>query len=158
MRWAQTTTMTTKAERSRHDVTSLEQTMDVASALAGWLRSEDVVHLRGDLGVGKTHFVKGLARGLGLDPDDVVSPTFTFVDVHAGTAGGLGLVHVDLYRIEGPSELAELGLEELPGPGAVAAIEWPDRLPPGSREPAATVTIEDLGGTSRRIVVALRAR
>lgn len=150
--------MTTKAEPLLHDVTSLEETLDVASSLAGRLQAGDVVHLRGDLGVGKTHFVKGLARGLGLDPDDVVSPTFTFVDVHASALGGLGLVHVDLYRIDAPSQLAELGLEEIPGSDAIAAIEWPERLPPGSRAPDVTVTIEDLGGTSRRVVVSMAPR
>lgn len=130
--------------------------MDAARALAGSLRGGDVVHLSGDLGAGKTRFAKGLAAGLGIDPDDVRSPTFAFVDVHDAVAGGrgLGFVHVDLYRVGDASELAELGLQELPGPSAIAAIEWPERLPPGPA-PRARVRIEDLGGDRRRIEITL---
>jgi tRNA threonylcarbamoyladenosine biosynthesis protein TsaE len=137
-----------------HDVDSVEQTMDVATRLAGILREGDVVYLSGELGTGKTHFVKGMARGLGIDPDDVRSPTFTFVDLHApaGPPGSLGLVHVDLYRVAGEAELVELGLTELPGAGAVAAIEWPERL--AARAPAGIhVRILDLGGSLRQITI-----
>ena len=129
---------------------SEEETLAIAADLARDLRAGDVVHLSGDLGSGKTHFAKGLAAGLGLDPGSIRSPTFAFIDVHAGREGGLGLVHVDLYRVASDSELAELGLEELPGPDAVAAIEWPERLPAGAL-PRARVRMEDLGGaTSHR--------
>ena len=133
------------------ETASAQETAEVGARLAASLRGGDVVHLVGDLGVGKTHFVKGLAVGLGLDADAVVSPTFTFVNVHAPADGrGLGLVHVDLYRVGDPSELLELGLEEIPGPLAIAAIEWADRLPPRTT-PAHVVTITDLGGSRRRI-------
>lgn len=127
-----------------------EDTLALAREVAATLRGGDVVHLFGDLGTGKTRFVKGLAEGLGIDPAEVHSPSFTLVETHAPGSAGLGLVHVDLYRIADVSELRELGLEEMPGPGAVAAIEWAERLPPGE-EPSLRVRIADLGGDRRRI-------
>ena len=132
---------------------SVEETMAFAERLAKTLRAGAIVELEGDLGTGKTHFVKGLAKGLGFDPDDVASPTFTLIDIHRPPAeGSLGLVHVDLYRIAHVAELAELGLSEVPGEGAVAAIEWPERL--AERFPGAIrVTLVDLGGDRRRIEV-----
>ena len=84
-----------------------------------------VVLLSGDLGAGKTAFVRGLAAGLGIDPGEVSSPTFTLVQEYRG--GRLTLYHVDLYRLQ-PEEVDDLGLDELTEAG-VTAIEWPDRLP-----------------------------
>jgi tRNA threonylcarbamoyladenosine biosynthesis protein TsaE len=112
-----------------------------------------VVLLQGDLGLGKTRLAKGIAMGLGLDPDDVLSPTFTLVHPHAPAPGRPGFVHVDLYRIAGPSELDELGLTELPGPDAVCAVEWPERLGARAAPGAVRVVIEDLGDTRRRFRV-----
>lgn len=82
--------------------------------------------LYGDLGAGKTVFVRGLAAGLGIDPDVVSSPTFTIVQEYRG--GRLTLQHIDLYRLS-PAEVADLALEDLIDPGSVLAIEWADRLP-----------------------------
>ena len=137
-----------------HSAFSVEETQEVAALLARSLPGGSVVHLVGDLGVGKTHFAKGLAIGLGLDPDSVVSPTFTLVHPHPAPAGSLALVHVDLYRIDDPAGLRELGLDELPGSDGIAAVEWPERL--GSHEVpgAVRVVLEDLGGTHRRITIA----
>ena len=135
------------------EVASLEETLEFAARLGATLRAGDVVYLEGELGTGKTHFTKGLASGLGIDPDEVRSPTFTFVDIHpCARPDRLALFHVDLYRIAEAAELTELGLEELPGEGAVLALEWPDRL--ASRAPhAILVSITDLGGTRRRIEI-----
>jgi tRNA threonylcarbamoyladenosine biosynthesis protein TsaE len=114
--------------------------------LARELTPDSVVLLWGELGAGKTAFVRGLAEGLGIDPGDVSSPTFTLMQEYRG--GRLPLLHVDLYRLQA-REVDDLGLEELAA-GGVLAIEWPDRLPrllPG----AIDVRIEHIDDTRRLI-------
>ena len=104
---------------------SEDETAAVARTLADTLQPGDVVLLSGNLGAGKTAFVRGLAAGLGIDPGEVSSPTFTLVHEYGG--GRLKLYHVDLYRLEkGASD--GLGLEEMGVEDGVLAIEWPDRL------------------------------
>lgn len=108
-----------------------------------------VVLLYGDLGAGKTAFVRGLARGLGVPADEVSSPTFTIVQEHPGARATL--YHVDLYRLE-PAEIDDLGLDELIASNGVVAIEWADRWP--RRPDAAThVHLEHAGDERRRISV-----
>ena len=133
-----------------HLTRSEEETQAVARALAATLEAGDVVLLSGTLGAGKTAFVRGLAVGLGIDPEEVSSPTFTLVHEYRG--GRLALYHVDLYRLE-RAATGELGLEEMGAADGVLAIEWPDRLThtlAGSR----TVTIEIAGESLRRIEIA----
>jgi tRNA threonylcarbamoyladenosine biosynthesis protein TsaE len=133
--------------------TSEDETAAFASRLAGRLAPGSVVLLTGDLGAGKTAFVRGLAAGLGLDPDEISSPTFTLVqEYRSGTPGAPTLSHVDLYRLES-AEVDDLGLDELAAGGGVVAIEWAEKMaspPPG----ALRVTITDLGGDSREIKIA----
>jgi len=109
-------------------LTSPEATQRAARALAAHLAPGDSIGLVGDLGAGKTCFVQGLARGLGV-PDSVrvTSPTFTLVNEHRG--GRLQLFHVDLYRIDRAAELANIGLDDLFRAPAVVAVEWCDRFP-----------------------------
>jgi tRNA threonylcarbamoyladenosine biosynthesis protein TsaE len=127
---------------------SEEETARVAATLAAGLPFGSVILLTGDLGAGKTAFVRGVAIGLGLDPDEVSSPTFTLVQEYRG-AGRLTLHHVDLYRLES-AEAEDLGLEELAAGGGVVAIEWAEKL---SRPvPGATrVEIVDRGDDRREI-------
>ena len=125
---------------------SEEQTAAAGERLAGNLRPGDVVLLFGDLGAGKTAFVRGLARGLGASADDVSSPTFTLVQEYAGR---IQLFHVDLYRLE-PAEVDDLGLDELVAGDGVVAIEWADRWN-GRPDDVVEVGIEDLGEDTRRI-------
>jgi tRNA threonylcarbamoyladenosine biosynthesis protein TsaE len=110
----------------------------------------EVVLLSGELGTGKTAFVRGLARGVGADPDEVASPTFVLLTAYAGR---LVLHHADLYRLRGDGDEREIGLEDLPGSGGVLAVEWAERL----REPhwpsPVRVRLEHGGGNVRRIVI-----
>jgi len=122
---------------------SAAETETVGEHLGKRLRIGDVVLLTGALGAGKTTFVRGVARGSGSTAP-IASPTFQLVRVYPGR---VQLAHVDLYRVEKLSELADLGLEELAEQGAVV-IEWGDRLEVGS---AALIEIEHLGGDRRLI-------
>jgi tRNA threonylcarbamoyladenosine biosynthesis protein TsaE len=111
----------------QHITTGTErETSDAGERLARVLRPGDVVLLYGELGAGKTAFVRGLARGLGVPADTVSSPTFTLIQEYGG--GRLPLHHVDLYRLE-PAEVADLGLDELVGGEGAMAVEWADRWP-----------------------------
>jgi tRNA threonylcarbamoyladenosine biosynthesis protein TsaE len=102
---------------------SEEETTAAGERFASRLRPGDVVLLHGDLGAGKTAFVRGLATGLGAPPADVSSPTFTLVQEYRGR---LTLYHVDLYRLQ-PVEVGDLGLDELSEGNAVVAVEWAER-------------------------------
>ncbi len=104
---------------------SQEETERLAEALAARLRAGDVLLLSGPLGAGKTAFVRGLARGLDIDPDEVSSPTFTLLHEYGG--GRLRLFHADLYRL-GQGGAADLGLDDTRVQEGVLAVEWPDRL------------------------------
>lgn len=125
------------------------ETRSIAARFAGGLRPGAVVLLSGDLGAGKTAFVRGLAEGLGIDPDEVTSPTFTLVHEYRG--GRLPLIHVDLYRLD-RAELDEIGLDEDVAARGVTAVEWAERL--SRRIPdAVSVTITDQGGDRRAIAI-----
>jgi tRNA threonylcarbamoyladenosine biosynthesis protein TsaE len=113
------------------------------------LEAGDVVALYGELGAGKTSFVQGLARGLGVPAERRVgSPSFTLVNEHAGR---LPLYHVDLYRIADERELDEIGLEEYLASGGVTVVEWFDRCPGAIPAARLDVRIEVSGARSRRL-------
>ncbi len=120
----------------------------MARELAPELAPGSVVLLFGELGAGKTAFVRGLLEGAGGAPEDVSSPTFTLIQHYAAR---LPVAHVDLYRLS-PAEVDDLGLDELASAAGIVAIEWADRLP---RLPsgAIRVHIEDGGGDTREIRV-----
>jgi tRNA threonylcarbamoyladenosine biosynthesis protein TsaE len=109
------------------------ETQALGRALARELAPDGILLLSGELGSGKSVLARGIGEGLGIDPRDVQSPTFTLIREHRGSGGRL--VHVDLYRLE-PGQVAALGLDELlAGPG-VKVVEWAERLPfavPGAR-------------------------
>ena len=125
------------------------ETSAVGRELAGTLTAGAVVLLRGDLGAGKTAFVRGMAEGLGIAAREVTSPTFTLIQEHRG--GRLPLYHVDLYRLR-PVEVDDLGLDEITLEGGVTAIEWPERLPRPIAE-ALLVRLEHVEGDQRRICI-----
>jgi tRNA threonylcarbamoyladenosine biosynthesis protein TsaE len=125
------------------ETSSPEETEAAGEELGRRLRSGDLVLLRGELGAGKTTFVRGIARGCG-SAALVASPTFQLVRIYPGR---LQLAHVDLYRLEKGDELHDLGLDELLDVGAVV-VEWGDRL---AGADAAMISIEHLGGDRRLI-------
>ena len=116
-----------------------------------------VIALNGELGAGKTQFVRGLARGLG-SPARVHSPTFTLANEYGG--GRLKLFHLDLYRLETPEQILSAGIEDYLPPDGVLVIEWAERLQPGAggRVLAAkglswlSVGIEITGESERKII------
>jgi tRNA threonylcarbamoyladenosine biosynthesis protein TsaE len=110
-----------------------EETRLIGSEFVRDTPAATVLSLIGDLGAGKTEFVKGLALGLGIDTE-VTSPTFTIIHEYRG--GRYPLFHMDFYRLRGERELDEIGLDEYLRAGGICAIEWgdkfPSRLPPDS--------------------------
>jgi tRNA threonylcarbamoyladenosine biosynthesis protein TsaE len=121
----------------------------VGRDLAQTLAAGSVVLLHGDLGAGKTAFVRGLAEGLGVAAEEVSSPTFTLMQEYRG--GRVALVHVDLYRLDDPREIDDLGLEEI-GETCVLAIEWAEKLPRALRG-AIDVEIDYAGEAIRNISI-----
>ena len=133
------------------ETTTVAQTELVAADLAATLAPGAVVALHGDLGAGKTQFVRGLLRGLGGDPRLVSSPTYVLLNVYPG--GRLTLFHIDAYRTAGEDDLAGIGFDELLDQGGVVAVEWPDRL--GRLLPArhTAVHLTAIGDGRREITV-----
>jgi tRNA threonylcarbamoyladenosine biosynthesis protein TsaE len=132
-----------------HTSTSESETRAIAAALAPALTPGAVILLSGDLGAGKTAFVRGLAEGLGIDPDEVTSPTFTLVHEYRG--GRLPLIHVDLYRLD-RAELDEIGLDQDLAATGVTAVEWSERLV-RKYDAAIAIHIADRGGDQRIIEI-----
>lgn len=128
---------------------SPEETSDAGRAYAASLRPGDVVALTGELGSGKTRFVMGVCAGLGVHLP-VTSPSFTLINEYPAPFGMV--VHVDLYRISGDRELAELGIEEYFTEHCITLIEWGERmedlLPRGYRK----VIFEHLGPETERML------
>ncbi len=128
------------------ETSSPEETEAAGEELGRRLQKGDLVLLRGELGAGKTTFVRGVARGIG-SAAPVASPTFQLVRIYPGR---LQLAHVDLYRLEDGDELRDLGLDELVDAGAVV-VEWGDRIDKRAGVDAALISIEHLGGDRRLI-------
>jgi tRNA threonylcarbamoyladenosine biosynthesis protein TsaE len=143
--------MTTRPVDRTFETADQSETESAGESLGRTLRAGEVVLLFGDLGAGKTAFVRGLARGVGADPEEVSSPTFTIVQEYPGTSATL--YHVDLYRLE-PDEIDDLGLEDLVAGEGIVAIEWAERWrgrPDG--DGVIEVRIDDAGEDRRRIRV-----
>lgn len=131
------------------ETASEAETEAAGESLGRSLDAGSVVLLYGDLGAGKTAFVRGMARGVGALADEVSSPTFTLVQEYAGAS--LTLYHVDLYRL-GPAEVDDLGLDDLVDGRGIVAIEWAERWP-GRPRHAIDVRLEESGDGRRRIRV-----
>ena len=125
------------------------ETEAVGERLGRSLGAGAVVLLFGDLGAGKTAFVRGMARGIGANPDEVSSPTFTIVQEYAGRSATL--YHVDLYRLE-TAEIDDLGLDDLVSSDGIVAIEWAERWA-GRPDDVTEVRLEHRGEDRRSIQI-----
>ena len=128
---------------------SVEETEALGAELAGRLEPGDVVAFTGDLGAGKTAFVRGLARGLGI-PDRVTSPTFTIVNEYEG--GRLPLFHFDMYRLGSSDELFDIGWEDYLARGGVCAVEWSENVDDALDEDAIRVDIRRGAQDDQRVI------
>ena len=137
------------------ETASPEETEALARALGRTAQGGELIGLIGELGTGKTCFVRGLAEGLGVDPERVHSPTFVIVHEYGG--GRLLLHHVDLYRLERPNDEEPFLREVLYG-GGVVAVEWFDRLPPDAGEEVLLITLHHVAGDRRAIRLEARGR
>ncbi|MBP5181042.1 MAG: tRNA (adenosine(37)-N6)-threonylcarbamoyltransferase complex ATPase subunit type 1 TsaE [Clostridiales bacterium] len=125
---------------AKYLTTNEKQTEDIGYILGKSAKAGQVFALDGDLGAGKTVFTRGVARGMGLNPDDVCSPTFTIVNEYDeaadGTAAPVPLFHFDTYRLEDSDDFINSGLDEYFDRGGVCVIEWSsvidDLLPKGT--------------------------
>ena len=129
---------------------SPDQTHVLGIAIGRRLRGGDFLALTGALGAGKTQLVKGLAVGVGVHADEpVVSPTFVLVREYVGR---LTLYHIDAYRLGGPTELLDLGLDEMGAESdAVVAVEWADRVAEALPADACWIELEHAGESERRL-------
>ena len=127
---------------------SARETEALGRQLAALLVPGDVLALHGDLGAGKTHLVRGLCAGLGLDPETVSSPTFTIIQEYDGP---VPVFHMDAYRLKHADELLDLGFDDYLAAAGICVIEWPERvanlLPSGTRH----LCVEHGGGDVRHL-------
>ncbi len=124
------------------------QTLELGWRLGRLLQQSTLVLLQGDLGAGKTVFARGIARGLGVDPQiPITSPTFTLMNHYHGR---LDLYHFDLYRLSDPDELIELGFDDYAYGSGVALIEWPEKLD-NSETPGLWVDLQRIDDERREI-------
>lgn len=129
---------------------SVEETEKIAAEYAARLKAGDVLFFRGDLGAGKTAFVRGLAAGLGIAPETVSSPTFTFVKEYRG--GRIPLAHFDMYRVGSADDLYSIGFFDYIGGDAAVAVEWSENIEGFVDIPHATITIARGDGDEQRII------
>ena len=125
---------------------TVAETEALGAKLAKTLRPGDVVAFFGDLGAGKTAFVRGMAAGLGVR-EPVTSPTYTIVNEYL--SGSMPLFHFDLYRLSGPDDLFDIGWEDYLERGGLCAVEWSERVQE-ALEDAVRVTIRMAGSSDRR--------
>lgn len=129
---------------------SPDETLAIGKQFAQTLREGDVVCLKGDLGAGKTHFVKGLAEAFGADRAEVTSPTFTLIQEYSTQPP---LYHFDCYRINSTREALEIGVEEYFYGEGVSVVEWPDRIAALIPPEAIWISILTLNEKTRKFVI-----
>lgn len=129
---------------------SPSETIAAGKKIGEKLKAGDIVCLEGDLGAGKTHFVKGIAEALEINSNEVLSPTYTLIHEYEGT---LPLYHFDCYRMESPREALEIGAEEYFYGTGICVIEWPERITSLIPPEALCITIEIADRETRKFVI-----
>ena len=127
---------------------SVEETIDFARKFAEQLHPGSVVCLVGELGAGKTHFMKGIASYYGVKESDVSSPTFTLINEYKGT---IPIFHFDCYRLEGEQEAVEIGVEEYLYGEGISIVEWPNKMSGLLPEESIFIEIKQAGDSQRII-------
>jgi len=128
------------------------ETEQIGAEFSRDLPRGSVIAMYGDLGAGKTAFVRGMAKGLGMDAH-VNSPTFTIVNEYPAAGNGPELIHFDMYRLSSSDELFDIGWEDYLGRGAICAVEWSENVRDAFFGDEINVTIEKLGDTARKITI-----
>lgn len=129
---------------------SIEETIGFGRRIAAALRPNDVLALAGNLGAGKTHLCKGIAAGLGADPDLVNSPTFVILQQYAGA---LPIFHFDTYRLGDVGEFEDIGGVEILEQGGISLVEWPERIEELLPDRTIRIEIAATAEESRRFVI-----
>ena len=128
------------------------ETEALGARFAEKLAPGTVAALYGDLGCGKTAFVRGMARGMGI-AGPVTSPTFTIVNEYEGESGKIPLFHFDMYRLSGAEELYDIGWEDYLDRGGVCAAEWSENVPGAFQGDEIAVRFEKTGDNDRQITI-----
>lgn len=132
---------------------SVHRTQNIAAELARSLRGGECIALHGELGAGKTQFVRGLVQGLQGKPRAVSSPTFVLLNVY--DSGRLKVFHLDAYRVAGTEDFEAIGFAELLDQGGVVVVEWADRIAPLLPARRIQVQITATGRTQRKIEISV---
>ena len=133
---------------------SVKETIEFGRKFAEELKAGDVVCLEGDLGAGKTHFVKGIASGFGIDQEKVNSPTVTLINEYYAE---IPIFHFDCYRLKTIQEALEIGIEEYLYGEGVSVIEWPSKIKELIPENAIQIEIKHTGTSERSILISDRS-
>ena len=123
------------------------ETMELARQIGKKAAAGDIICLKGELGAGKTHFVKGFVKAFGIDPERVSSPTFSIINEYEGE---LPIYHFDCYRLENPQEALEIGAEEYLYGEGVSIIEWPERIRHILPDNVMWIEITSINNTTRK--------
>ena len=136
--------------KTKFTSTSPEETLAIGRILSESLEPGDIICLKGDLGAGKTHLVKGISSGLGISEHVVNSPTFTLIHEYKGR---LPVYHFDLYRVKDVSELRDIGTEDYLYGQGVCIVEWPEILENDLPANAVHVMIEKIDVSTRKLSI-----
>lgn len=134
-----------------HHSSTVAETESIAATFAATLRPGTCVALHGEMGAGKTQFVRGLVCGLGGDPRTVSSPTYVLLNIY--DTGRLTVFHLDAYRVHGPDDFESIGFTELLDQAGVVVVEWPSRVDELLPDDRINIRIESTGDGRRTITI-----